>query len=162
MCFCKIGFSLNPNKPAENVEEILVTLFCIKEMQRDIEFDRQLFQGCTQTIVLETEPQQGVCTLDEMLDYLEMVNSLYLFLQEKEKEYLERLKSANPNFYNHFQNMQAVYLTNFNLVQDEEKFHYFPVPQYLDNTDWEKQTPLGNFKNCKDAVMTLWQMQVDN
>ena len=91
-----------------------------------------------------------------------MVNSLYLFLQEKEKEYLERLKSANPNFYNHFQNMQAVYLTNFNLVQDKEKFHYFPVPQYLDNTDWEKQTPLGNFKNCKDAVMTLWQMQVEN
>lgn len=162
MCFCKIGFSLNPSKPAENVEEILVTLFCIKEMQRDIEFDRQLFQGCTQTIVLETEPQQGVCTLDEMLDYLEMVNSLYLFLQEKEKEYLERLKSANPNFYNHFQNMQAVYLTNFNLVQDEEKFHYFPIPQYLDNTDLEKQTPLGNFKNCKDAVMTLWQMQVEN
>ena len=58
MCFCKIGFSLISNKPAENVEEILVTLFCIKEMQRDIEFDRQLFQSCTQTTVLETEPQQ--------------------------------------------------------------------------------------------------------
>lgn len=86
---------------------------------------------------------------------------LICFLQEKEKEYLEKLKSANRHFYNHLQTMQAIYLTNFNLAQDKEKYHYFPIPEYLDGKDWKKQTTLGNFKNCQDALMVLWQMQLN-
>jgi len=137
----------------ERIEDIVLRLACIRELRNQAECNLFLCNACDAS-------RTGLEKPDEIMRAMENIRRAQCiceFLHIKESQERKRLRLAAPIFTVYFEQDWERYMTEYNVVYDEESEVYYPIPRFLDVREDELQIKLGEFEDVTSAAMALFK-----
>ena len=135
----------------ERIEDIVLRLACIRELRNQAEGNLFLCNACDAS-------RTGLERPDEVMRAMENIRRAQCiceFLNFKENQERRRLRRAAPIFTIYFEQDWERYMTEYNVVYDEEGEVYYPIPRFLDVREEELQIKLGEYEDLTSAAMAL-------